>query len=141
MASLGINAVRIFHTVFGKFYTARNPVEFWSRWNPCKVEISLRLYRRLRKHVNFSLKIPFTIFIFVLWGFIDDIIWTLIELVIGSELFTFGFWITFLTIQALVVIVWKQLSGWLPRLPSILAIPATQIYVIGSLLIINKYIS
>jgi len=138
-----MNNLRIlegFNSVFEKFYTVRNPVQFWSRWNPSRVKLSLLIYRWLRKRINFSIKIPFIMFIFAFWGFTDDIFWALIKLLSGSIIFPFWFWTVNLAIQSLVVILYKRLPDWLPRLPSIIAIPITHIYVIGSIRLVDKYL-
>ncbi len=125
-------AVGIFHGVFGRFYTARNPVQFWAKWNPSRHRMALQLYKGLRKQVGFPISVPFTIAVFVFWGITDDLLWAVIELVSHREIFPFGFWTFSLSAQCLVVLAWKQLPSWSPRLPSALAIPATQLYIFAS---------
>ena len=135
-----VKAVDIFHSIAGRFYTARNPVQFWSRWNPRRVKGSVALYRQARRHTGAWVKLPFTVFIFSFWGFTDDIVWFLVSLMLGFAIFPFGFWTVSMSIQSLVVIAWKRLPRWLPRLPGVVAIPATHIYMLGSLFLVQKYI-
>ena len=128
---------KVFLSLFGEFYKAENPVRFWSLWNPSRVEMSVGIYKTIRKFAGKWIHYPFSVIIFFFWGFCDDITLLFFKWITGIELFPFGFWSVAIGSQSFVVLAWKKISRYLPDVPLFISRPLTMAYAFGMITFIR----